>query len=53
MKEQMGEVRVVRREPLAVLEPSREYLSRNQRLIAADSFPVEDAAPGLPPEGRE
>ncbi len=53
MEEKKGEVRVVRREPLAVLEPSRGYLSRNQRLIAADSFPVGDAALELLPEDRE
>jgi len=53
MDETGGEVRVVSREPLAVLEPSRDYVSRNQRLIAADSFHVEDAAPGLLPEGRK
>jgi hypothetical protein len=53
MNEKDGEVRVVRREPLVVLEPSRDYVERNLRLIAADSFQVEDAAPGLLPEGRK
>jgi hypothetical protein len=53
MAEDDGEVRVVRRETLAVLEPSREYVSRNQRLIAADSLPGEDAARALEPEGRQ
>jgi hypothetical protein len=52
MDEKDGEVLVVRREPLAVLEPSREYVRRNQRLIAADAFPGEDAARALEPEGR-
>lgn len=50
MEEHDGEVRVVRREPLVVLEPSRDYVSRNQRLIAADSLHGEDAARGLQPE---
>jgi hypothetical protein len=52
MEEKNGEVRVVSREPLVVLEPSRDYVERNQRLIAADSFHVEDAATLLP-EGRK
>jgi hypothetical protein len=43
----------VRRETLAVLEPSREYVIRNQRLIAADSLPGEDAARALEPESRQ
>ena len=43
-----GQLQVVSREPLAVLEPSREYVERNQRLIAADSFHVEDTAALLP-----
>jgi hypothetical protein len=43
-----GQVQVVSREPLALLEPSREYVERNQRLIAADSFHVEDTATLLP-----
>lgn len=52
MEEKNGEVRVVSREPLVILEPSREYVERNQRLIAADSFQVDDAATLLP-EGRK
>ena len=36
-----GEVRVSSRELLAVLEPARDYVARNMRLIAADSFRVE------------
>jgi len=48
-----GEVHVVSREPLVVLEPSRAYVERNQRLIAADSFHDGDAARGLLPEARE
>jgi hypothetical protein len=43
-----GELEVVSRETLVVVEPSREYVERNQRLIAADSFRVEDAATLLP-----
>jgi len=43
-----GALEVVSRETLAVLEPSREYVERNQRLIAADSFHVDDAATLLP-----
>ncbi len=43
-----GKLEVVSRETLAVLEPSREYVERNQRLIAADSFHVGDAATLLP-----
>ena len=39
-----GELRVLRRETLAVLEPSRDYVRRNMRLIAADSFRVEGPA---------
>lgn len=42
--EPQGEVRVVRFEPLAAFEPSRDYAKRNMRLIAADSFHVEGAA---------
>lgn len=38
MSETNGEVRVLRREPLVVFEPSRHYAVRNMRLIAADSF---------------
>ena len=38
MSESNGEVRVLRREPLVVFEPSRRYAIRNMRLIAADSF---------------
>lgn len=41
-----GGVRVRTREPLVVLEPSRAYVRRNMRLIAADSFHVEEAALG-------
>ena len=41
-----GGVRVRAREPLVVLEPSRAYVHRNMRLIAADSFHVEEAALG-------
>jgi hypothetical protein len=44
MEESGGEVRVVGREPLVVLDPSREYVRRNIRLIAADSFHVEGDA---------
>jgi len=44
MEEPGGELRVPRRETLAVLEPSRDYVRRNMRLIAADSFHVEGAA---------
>lgn len=40
MDETGGEVRVLRREPLVVLEPSRHYAERNMRLIVADSFHV-------------
>jgi hypothetical protein len=43
-----GEVKVVSREPLALVQPSREYVERNQRLIAADSFKVADPATLLP-----
>jgi hypothetical protein len=35
------DVRVVAHEPLAVLELSRDYVRRNMRLIAADSFAVD------------
>jgi hypothetical protein len=38
-----GELRVVRRAALAVLEPSRSYVERNQRLIVADAYRVEGA----------
>ncbi len=41
-----GGVHVRTREPLVVLEPSRAYMHRNMRLIAADSFHVEEAALG-------
>jgi hypothetical protein len=47
-----GEVKVVSREALAVLEPSREYVERNQRLIAADSFQVEDPTTLLPEDWK-
>lgn len=43
-----GELEVVSREPLVILQPSRQYVERNQRLIAADSFHVDDAATLLP-----
>jgi len=46
MEEPGGELRVLRREPLVVLEPSRDYVLRNMRLIAADSFHVEGDALG-------
>jgi hypothetical protein len=42
--EKEGEVRVVSFEPIEVLEPSRGYVQRNMRLIAADSFHVEGPA---------
>lgn len=35
------DLRVATREPLAVLEPSRDYVRRNMRLIAADAFETE------------
>ena len=41
-----GEVRVLRSEPLVVLEPSRHYAVRNMRLIVADSFHVGEAELG-------
>jgi hypothetical protein len=43
-----GKLVVVSREPLVLVQPSREYVERNQRLIAADSFKVEDPATLLP-----
>lgn len=46
MVETEGEVRVLRREPLVVLEPSRSYAERNMRLIVADSFHVGEAELG-------
>ena len=46
MEEANGEVRVVRREPLALLELSPDYVRRNLRLITADAFHLEDAAVG-------
>jgi hypothetical protein len=45
--EQQSDVRVVRFEPLAAFEPSRDYAQRNMRLIAADSFHVDGAAQGV------
>jgi len=39
-----GEIAVTAREPLAVLEPTRDYVAADMRLIAADSFHVEGAA---------
>ncbi|HEY8153552.1 MAG TPA: hypothetical protein VII72_05425 [Myxococcota bacterium] len=53
MEEPGGEVRVLRREPIEILEPSRDYLGRNQRLIAADSFHAEDGASLLGSEARK
>lgn len=44
MEARDGELRIVERKPIAVLEPSRDYVLRNMRLIAADSFHVEGAA---------
>ncbi len=44
METRDGEVRVVEREPIVWLEPSRDYVLRNMRLIAADSFRVEGRA---------
>jgi hypothetical protein len=44
MNQSAGETRVTRREPMVTLTPSRAYLVRNMRLIAADSFKVEGAA---------
>jgi hypothetical protein len=41
METRDGEVRVVERESIVWLEPSRDYVLRNMRLIAADSFRVE------------
>jgi len=46
MDETEGEVRVLRRELLVVLEPSRHYAERNMRLIVADSFHVGEAELG-------
>lgn len=46
MDETEGEVRVLRRDSLVVLEPSRTYAGRNMRLIAADSFHVGEAELG-------
>jgi hypothetical protein len=39
-------VRVLRRELLVALEPSRHYAERNMRLIVADSFHVGEAELG-------
>jgi hypothetical protein len=36
--------RVLRSEPVVVLQPSRNYVATNMRLIAADSFHVDGAA---------
>jgi hypothetical protein len=44
MDESDGELRVLRRELLARLEPSRDYVLRNMRLIAADAFHAEGDA---------
>jgi predicted RND superfamily exporter protein len=41
-----ADLRITGREPLAVLEPSRDYVRRNMRLIAADAFEVEGDALG-------
>ena len=38
MEETGGEVKVVKRETLALQEPSREYVERNMRLIEVDAF---------------
>jgi hypothetical protein len=46
MTEAGGEATVVRREPLVTLVLSRDYVKRNMRLIAADSFGVDDGALG-------
>lgn len=46
MTEAGSEVTVVRREPMVTLELSRDYVKRNMRLIAADSFGVDDGALG-------
>lgn len=44
METRDGEVRVVTREPIAVLEPPRDWVLRDMRLIAADAFRVEGEA---------
>jgi hypothetical protein len=44
MQETKGEVRVLGREPLALLELSPAYVRRNLRLIAADALHLDDAA---------
>jgi hypothetical protein len=44
MEEAGGEVRVLRREPLALLDLSPAYVRRNLRLIAADALHLDDAA---------
>ena len=46
MQEAHGEVEVLRRELLALLEPSPEYVRRNLRLITADAFHLNDVAVG-------
>jgi hypothetical protein len=51
MSESNGEIRVLRREPLVVFEPSRHYAVRNMRLIAADSFHVPDPELGTVLDG--
>ena len=38
MQEAGGEVKVVKREALVVVEPSRDYVERNMRLIEVDAF---------------
>lgn len=43
MSESGTEIRVTRREPMATLELSRDYIKQNMRLIAADSFAVSDS----------
>jgi hypothetical protein len=44
MEERQGEVRVLRREPLALLEPAPSYVRRNLLLIVADAFQLDAAA---------
>jgi hypothetical protein len=44
MQETNGEVRVLRREPLALLDLSPAYVRRNLRLIAADALHLDEAS---------
>jgi hypothetical protein len=44
LEEKQGEVRVLRREPLAVLEPAPSYVRRNLLLIVADAFQLDEAS---------